>query len=50
MGDRPDTQAIEAVRRLSKAQAAELVEVMPEFARRWAENAQRRWAEDAPEH
>jgi hypothetical protein len=48
--DRPDTQAIEAVRRLSKAQAAELVEVMPEFARRWAEDAQRRWAEDAPEN
>jgi hypothetical protein len=50
MGDRPDTQAIEAVRQRSKARAAELVEVMPEFARRWAEDAQRRWAEDAPEH
>jgi hypothetical protein len=50
MGDRPDTQAIEAVRRLSQAQAAELVEVMPEFARRWTEEVMRRWAEDAPEN
>jgi hypothetical protein len=37
--DRPDTQAIEAARRLSQTQAAELVEVMPEFVRRWAEDA-----------
>jgi hypothetical protein len=34
MKGRPDTQAIEAVRRLSQAQAAELVAVMPELARR----------------
>jgi len=39
MQDRPDTQAIEAVRRLSKAQAAQLVALMPEFARRWSEDA-----------
>jgi hypothetical protein len=37
--DRPDTQAIAAVRRLSKAQAMELLEVIPEFVRRWAEDA-----------
>jgi hypothetical protein len=38
MQDQPETQAIEAVRRLSQAQAADLVEVMLEFARRWAQD------------
>ena len=34
VGDRPDAQAVEAVRRLSKARAAGLARVMPEFVRR----------------
>ncbi len=38
--DRPDTQAIAALRQRSKAQALELSRVIPEFARRWAQDAQ----------
>lgn len=34
VGYRPDAQAVEAVRRLSKARAAGLARVMPEFVRR----------------
>ena len=34
VGDRPDAQAVAAVRRLSKERAAELAQVMPEFAQR----------------
>jgi hypothetical protein len=34
VGDRSDAQAVEAVRRLSKAQAAELARVMSKFAQR----------------
>jgi hypothetical protein len=38
--DRPDTQAIAALRQRSKVQAVDLSQVIPEFARRWAEHAQ----------
>jgi hypothetical protein len=38
--DRPDTQAMAALRQRSKAQAVELSQVIPEFARRWAEDTQ----------
>jgi hypothetical protein len=34
VGDRPDAQAVAAVRRLSKARAGELARVMPEFVHR----------------
>jgi hypothetical protein len=38
----PDPHAIEAVRRLSTARAAELANVMPQFEARWTEEAGRR--------
>jgi hypothetical protein len=38
--DRPDTQAIAAVRQLAGAQAMQLSQVIPEFVRRWEQDAQ----------
>jgi hypothetical protein len=40
MQDRPDPEAIAAVWQLSKAQAMELSQVIPEFVRRWEQDAQ----------
>jgi hypothetical protein len=40
MQDRPDPQVIAAVWQLSKAQAVELSQVIPEFVRRWEQDAQ----------
>lgn len=39
MGDRPYRRAVAAVQQLSRARAAELSEVLPDFARRWAADA-----------